>query len=173
MPDLELNRDQRSSSKVPLVIGLGIVFGLVFGVPPALDAHAFGLGWMPYGLAVIATGLFVGLVVASFLSVVFTDSPFLPARKQPVPCPTVPPKKPAVERTPDPIRRRLAQEKACVERLRAEHRREAAIDRIVWSELLELELQDVDEQLQRICGAANAATNEPPRQGDPHGCNSE
>ncbi len=55
------------------------------------------------------------------------------------------------------VRRRLAEEKACLERLEAERTlrgdaafRKATENRIVWSELLELELQDIDEQVKRL-----------------------
>ena len=56
---------------------------------------------------------------------------------------------------------RLAEEKACLEHLDAERAYrgdsgfgKATEDRIVWRELLDLELQDIDEQVTRICQAA-------------------
>lgn len=56
---------------------------------------------------------------------------------------------------------RLAEEKACLEHLDAERAYrgdsgfgKATEDRIVWRELLDLELQDIDEQVRRICQAA-------------------
>ena len=59
------------------------------------------------------------------------------------------------------IRRRLTEGKSCLERLDAErqHRGDsrfgkATEDRIVWGELIELELQEIDEQVSRICDAA-------------------
>lgn len=59
------------------------------------------------------------------------------------------------------IRRRLAEERATLERLDAERvqRRNPVFgktdeDQIVWGELLELELQDIDEQVKRICNRA-------------------
>jgi len=62
------------------------------------------------------------------------------------------------------IGQRLAEEEADLERLDAERKRRgdlgfgrAAEDRIVWGELLELELQDIDEQVNRICGAVGGA----------------
>ena len=57
----------------------------------------------------------------------------------------------------DEIRQRLAAEKAGLEQLDAERERRgdsrfgrAAEDRIVWNELLDLELQDIDEHVSRI-----------------------
>jgi hypothetical protein len=52
--------------------------------------------------------------------------------------------------------RRLAEEKTCLDHLDAEraYRRDSGFgktteDRILWSELLDLELQDIDEQARR------------------------
>jgi hypothetical protein len=68
------------------------------------------------------------------------------------------------------IRHRLEEGKTCLEYLDAE--RECRSDpsfgrvieeQVVWGELLELELQDVDEQLSRICDAAGGATDQNPR----------
>jgi hypothetical protein len=62
-------------------------------------------------------------------------------------------------------RQRLAEEKACLEHLEVERRRRREVGfgriteaRIIWGELLELELQDIDEQLNRICEADGRAT---------------
>ncbi len=59
---------------------------------------------------------------------------------------------------------RLAEEKARLEHLDAERASrsdsgfgKATEDRIVWRELLDLELQDIDEQVRRICQAAGDA----------------
>jgi len=59
------------------------------------------------------------------------------------------------------IRRRLAVETASLEHLDGERERcgdsrfgKTTEDRIVWGELIELELQEIDEQVSRICGAA-------------------
>jgi hypothetical protein len=69
----------------------------------------------------------------------------------------------------DTIRQRLAEEKARLDRLDAEQelRGDARFgktteDRIVWGELIELELQEIDEQVSRICGAAGGATGRRP-----------
>ena len=59
------------------------------------------------------------------------------------------------------IRRRLNEEAAYLEHLDSEREQrgdslfgKTAEDRIVWGELIELELQEVDEQATRICDAA-------------------
>jgi len=63
-----------------------------------------------------------------------------------------------------PRARRLADEQAQLERLDAERLRRAdasfgrtAEERIVWNELLELELQDLDERMNGIKGAPRRA----------------
>jgi hypothetical protein len=82
-------------------------------------------------------------------------------------------------------RQRLEEEKASLDKLDRERERRGdpgfdrtTEERVVWGELLELELQDLDEQLSRIC---NSAGNEPgpgergnspggnPRKGGSHG----
>lgn len=59
---------------------------------------------------------------------------------------------------PSANRARLAGEKAYLDHLDEERARQGnsgfgmtAEERIVWGELLELELQDIDEQLSRLC----------------------
>jgi hypothetical protein len=63
---------------------------------------------------------------------------------------------------------RLAEEVACLERLDAERERRGdscfgknTESRIVWSELIELELQEIDEQMSRICGAVGRGPRAP------------
>jgi len=63
----------------------------------------------------------------------------------------------AADNAANPTRQRLAEEKAHLEQLDAERRRrrdsrfgKVAEDRIIWFELIELELQDLDEQVNRI-----------------------
>jgi hypothetical protein len=76
-------------------------------------------------------------------------------------------------------RQRLTEEVACLERLEVEResRRNVQFGRatenqIVWSELIELELQEIDEQVSRICDAAGrnpqAPTKSNLRKGGPH-----
>ncbi len=63
-----------------------------------------------------------------------------------------------VEKNNAAARRRLAREVEFLDRLDRERQsrgnssyEKAAEERIIWSELLDLELQDIDEQLSRIC----------------------
>ena len=115
-----------------LAIGSGILVGLFFGVPPAWGAHTMGLPWMPYGIAVITIGLVVGMLMA------FTVESLFPRTRTPIELP------PAPELASDRIRRRLVEGKAALDRL------DAQSERIVWGELLDLELQDIDEHVSRI-----------------------
>jgi len=77
------------------------------------------------------------------------------------------PKGPGVRSAKEPScpakasRRRLAEEVASLEHLDAERERrgdpgfgKTIEDRIVWGELLDLELEEIDEQVNRICRAA-------------------
>ncbi len=72
------------------------------------------------------------------------------------------------------IRHRLKEGEALLEWLDAERESRGNSSfgkvieaRVVWGELLELELQDADEQLSRICNAADRSTtsNANPRKG--------
>jgi len=75
---------------------------------------------------------------------------------------------PAVGTEPIPTettRQRLREAVACLERLDAERERRADArfeksteNRIVWTELIELELQEIDEQVSRIRSSAGRAT---------------
>jgi hypothetical protein len=76
-------------------------------------------------------------------------------------------------------RQRLTEAVAHLERVEAERERrgnsrfgKTTEDRIVWGELIELELQEIDEQVSRICGAAGrspqAHIQSNPRNGGPH-----
>jgi len=58
-------------------------------------------------------------------------------------------------------RRRLAEAVACLERLDGERERlgdsrygKTTENRIIWGELVELELQEIDEHMRRICSSA-------------------
>jgi len=77
------------------------------------------------------------------------------------------------------IRQRLAEAVACLERLDGERERlrdsrygKTTENRIIWGELVELELQEIDEQMRRICSSAGrgpqATTQSNLRTGDPH-----
>jgi len=131
----------------------GFVLGLVFSIPSAFGAVALGLSWAPYGVAAITEGLVVGLLIA------FIADVLLPPRST---------------RLSNAIRsaacQRLSEEKACLEHLDAEraYRRDSGFgktteDRVVWGELLDLELQDIDEQVRRIRQGAWDASGPPSR----------
>ena len=70
-------------------------------------------------------------------------------------------------------RQRLAEAVARIERLDAERERRGdsrfgrtTENRIIWGELLELEMQEIDEQVSRICSSAGAGNAiEPVRRG--------
>ena len=131
----------------------GLMLGLGFSVPSAFGAAALGLGWVPYGTAAIteglASGLLIAFIVKSLLPTVAADprrasSTRLcnPGHAEPQEC----------------VRyatyQRLAEEKACLEHMAVERecRGNAGFGktteyRIVWKELLDLELQDIDEQV--------------------------
>lgn len=68
------------------------------------------------------------------------------------------------------IRQRLAEEKAFLDQLDAEreYRGEpnfgrAVEDRVIWRELLILELHDIDEEVKRICQTTGEASDQPSR----------
>jgi len=131
----------------------GFVLGLVFSIPSAFGAVAMGLRWAPYGVAAITEGLVVGLLIAFIADVL------------------LPPRSTRLSNAPRSAAwQRLAEEKACLEHLDAEraYRRDSAFgktteDRVVWGELLDLELQDIDEQVQRIRQGAGGASGPPSR----------
>jgi hypothetical protein len=125
-----------------------------------------GVTWVPYGLVVIFSGLVVGLSLAYLAVAYLFDMPYL---RIPVPVsPRAPVLKPlrtesrsSANLVFSAIRRRLAEENVVLAKLDAERERlqdshfgTTAEQRIVWGELLELELQDIDEQVSRIRQAA-------------------
>lgn len=155
MPLLD-SRDQSAIRRNLLASGSGTVIGLFFGVPPAWGAHTMGLPWAPYGMAVITMGLIVGLLIAFTVESLFPRTPAPDDHHAAAPEPVVLEKSATahrVESRRDLRRRRLAEEKARLDRLTAERERrrdstfgKSAEERIVWAELLELEMQDIDEQ---------------------------
>jgi hypothetical protein len=137
--------------------GLGL--GLVFGAISAFGALSLGMRLVPYGAAALTVCLASGVLTALIADAVFPA--VLRRRKS---------EKAAVRKTgrrdsPKRANRglsetglRLAREARILENLERERVRRrkpgysrTAEDRIVWSELLELELQDIDERLEKIC----------------------
>jgi hypothetical protein len=146
MSILQPRRDQ-SPIRGILINGMGLIVGLFLGVPPALGAHTLGLPWLPYGIAVIVIGMVIGLLLA------FTASEFLPSFEAAADA-TIPERRAPA---PDVSRKRLADRKARLDQLIQERKRRGESDfgkttelNIVWSELLELELQEIDERSGRL-----------------------
>jgi hypothetical protein len=139
-------------------IGLGVAFGLV----SSLGSWMVGAKGLPFGLAAMAASLISGLVVA-----LSTDAALpVPLRE----------KAKAVNdgrtfalqdlaaepRIRTPLGQRLAKKKLALEALERERlrRRKPAFgktteERIIWSELLELELQEIDDSLHRLSHRLN------------------
>lgn len=139
----------------------GLALGLVFSIPSALGVVALGLRGVPYGIAAITggpiAGLLLALIVDSLLPLTTTPGEDkLPMARRPE----------SVTSKPETCRSnaawtRLVEEKACLEHLECERAHlhnpgfgKTSEERIIWGELLDLELQDIDEQVSRICQAA-------------------
>jgi len=80
-----------------------------------------------------------------------------------------------IEACPAPSRQRLSEAVARLEQIDAERERRAdarygktAENRIVWSELIELEVQEIDEQVGRIRSSAGRDTQPDLREGGAH-----
>lgn len=112
-------------------VGLGIVFGMFFGVPPAWGAYDMGMPWWPYCACTVLMGLMVGLFLAYLVITFLLESVWKPA----------PAASPNLEPADTASARRLAEQKALLDNLDA-----GSQQRIIWGELLDLELQDVDER---------------------------
>lgn len=157
MPILEFNAGHSAARYVLLISAFGVVFGLFFGLPPAYAGHAMGLSFMPFGAGAILMGLFVGILLA-FLCVTFLTSFSVP-HIQVIVSPNIHAPRPVLrKRVMTALACRLAEEKARLDCL--DEQRESRNDRgfeklteqrIVWGELLDLELQDIDEQMTQIC----------------------
>jgi len=138
----------------------GFLLGLVFSIPSAFGALALGLRWTPYGVAAIAAGVVSGLLIALIADALFPRAPAPTNQHSPGRLLGTGNAK-SEKCNAQTIWHRLAEGKACLERLDAERacRGDSGFgrtteDRIVWGELLDLELQDIDEQVSRICQAA-------------------
>ncbi len=139
---------------MPLTIALGITFSILLALPPALAIRSAGLPWIPFGVA----ALLPGVVAAAILAYIVTRFVFgagLPEPAGPIIKPQAPGEAPAS--------RRLADAVAQLEHLENERirRRDCRYDkrveeRIIWNELLDLELQEIDEQLSRMSGSPHS-----------------
>jgi hypothetical protein len=135
----------------------GAALGLLFAIPGAFFAYASGWEWLSAGQAIAAP--VAGLLIALLVDVV-RPAPRQPARPSE-------PRHSQPEAASADIRQRLAEGQAELERLDAERRRrrdprigKTVEERIIWGELLELELQDIDERVSRTENADD------PREGE-------
>ncbi len=136
----------------------GTLFGLLCSIPVAVYAITLGMKPVPGSIVAIAAGIASGLIVVALAAGPVPRSQRSPGRR------SARPERPASVRSgrsgesaAGVIPRRLAEENACLEHLLAERecRRDATLgtiaeNRIVWRELLDLELQEIDEQVNRI-----------------------
>lgn len=165
MPILELKTGKSATRGFLLTAGLGVIFGLFFSVPSAYAVHAMGFSIVPFSAGAILMGLLAGYLLAFLIVTYLLSLPTASVKEgtdtaQPVHRPA---KRRAARKSPaNALSSRLAEEKASLDRLDIERdfRHDAAFEkiteqRIIWSELLELELQDIDEQIGRICHAAD------------------
>jgi hypothetical protein len=154
-----------------------LVLRMVFSIPAGVGAHALALWWAPYGVAVMAAVLLAGLLIAVAADAFLVRTPISTDGSLPVSERLrVAGNAKSGQLPASPIRQRLSDEQARLEHLDAERERrgdsgfgKAAEDRIVWGELLELELQDLDEHVRRICsvGQRSRASNTPQRKEGP------
>ena len=168
MPIPESNANPRTTQEVVLVTAWckrGSVLGLVFSLVCACGVRFLGLPWIPHGVGLIIAGAATGFLTALVWNLLLPrtgtsanpPSPKVESAVRPGETKT----RPAVARM---VQRRLAEEKACLEQIDGERelRGDSGFgrtveERIVWGELLELELQDIDEQVNRIVGTAGRA----------------
>jgi hypothetical protein len=155
MPILQRETGQSATRKILLTTALGILFGLLFGIPPALALQR--LGFIRLAYVAVAMALLVGLSLAYSL-VGFVIAPPVappPTEEAPPRNTTAPP--PCANRTITAVDKRLADAKACLDAIDDERQHlgrpafgETTEQRMIWRELLDLELQDIDEQMDRI-----------------------
>jgi hypothetical protein len=132
MPIPETDTNQSDLLRNAIIVSWGSCIGLIFGVPPAIGAYELGLPWIPYGTGVVVVGLVVGILIACTAAAFFPRNDEVPEEPQPL-----------------KTRRRLAQSKAALDRLAAAGSAKTLENRVIWRELLELELQDIDERRSR------------------------
>ncbi|HEY3835054.1 MAG TPA: hypothetical protein VGL72_00710 [Bryobacteraceae bacterium] len=164
MPILQSETGQSATRKILLTTGLGIIFGLLFGIPPALGLHTLGVAWLPSAVITLAlvVGFFLAYLIVDFVLTATTN--VLPTASSPPPDPPFLP--PAPKAVITAIGTRLADAKACLDGIDEERKHmgkpglgKMAEQRIVWNELLDLELQDIDEQLEHILHAQGTPGN--------------
>jgi len=142
----------------------GWLLGLLFSIATAVGTHGPGLKSAPYAVAVMVSGLVSGLLVALLADTFFPFERESAQASFALRPPASEPESPPVRKCKmEAIRERLAAAEAFLEDLDVERELRgdsgfgrSAEDRVVWAELLELELQDIDEQVSRICSTAGA-----------------
>ena len=140
----------------------GWVLGLLFSIPIVLGTHALGLKYALCGVAAIVAGLVSGLLVAFLTDTLVPFVGKLTHHPSELQEPSSGSESPdARECKTGALWQRLSEEKARLEDLDAERERRSDLgfgraieDRVIWRELLDLELQEIDEHVSRICSAA-------------------
>jgi hypothetical protein len=143
----------------------GLPLGVLFAIPAATFSYA--MGWQSAGIAETITGAVAGLLIALLVDAMLPGAP----RPLAAAAPSVPGREahPVEHSGPSgaDIRKRLSEGEAELDRLAGERRRrgdphfgKAVEDRIVWGELLELELQEIDERVSRT-GNTDGGSGEP------------
>jgi hypothetical protein len=155
----------------------GIGLGLAFGMASGFGALVLGMNWVPFGVVSITASVVSGLLTALIADAVFPIA-LTSANSEAAETPEAAVhgyrgvagrSEPAIRVSSD-IGRRLAREAAELDDLESERRRrrkpgfgKVAEDRIVWGELLELELQDLDERLEQTGREADNPAPQRPR----------
>jgi hypothetical protein len=158
MPILELRGGQSATRFILLTCGCGAVFGLLFGLPPAFAVYAAGAPF-PWSAAALVIGLLAGYLLA-FLLLSFVYRPnvtMVTVSRSDRPAPRVV-QSPRNAKSPATVTKlRMAEEKARLDRMEAERKarhdrsfEKVTEQRIIWSELLELELEALDERVDRM-----------------------
>jgi hypothetical protein len=141
------------------------IFGLVCSLLSSCGAIALGLRWAPFSMIAVTEDMVVALLIAFLADAIFPCK--LKPSDQPSPEVACMPgaRTTGLEARSTMIKQRLAEEKSLLDHLDCEREyrgdssfRKTAEDRIVWGELLDLELQDFDWQLNRIRQTAGDAS---------------
>ena len=140
------------------------MLGLLFSIPCVLGAPGLGLRLVPYGVVVLTAGAAAGILIAAIADAFFPSRPT--SRDEDASAPGGPQE----TGNASTIRQRLAEERGYLEHLDAQREylgdprfEKATEDRIVWRELLDLELQDIDERVRRISQTAGDEIGGRPR----------
>jgi len=141
----------------------GLAAGALFGAPSAWGAHSLGMPWIPYGITTIALGTADGLFLAFAVKELFPETPARAvARAEPEEAPAGARSSPPGDPPAEGIHRRIFESMLALERLEAERERRgdrsygaARESEMIWRELLDLELRNIDENADGIREAAD------------------